>query len=226
VNCGLFLEEASMNLRVRSIRDVVCAGAVATTLCAAPAFAQQQPAPTPPPAPAQQQPAVAPLPPEPEGFTLTPFIGAGFSGDLESAPAAFGLGLGYGYTERVSLEAELGITPNGSMGTLIEFDTSVWTLSGNVLYHFITQPNFTPYVTAGVGVIGSSPDLPNLPPELFPQIDERTNSFAWNVGAGAKSALSDRFGVRADLRHFNGSGLAPDHWRIYGGLVIRRIGQW
>jgi opacity protein-like surface antigen len=225
VNTEPVHEEASMDLTVRTVRDVICGSAMAVALCAAPAFAQQQPAPAPatPPPPAQQQPTVAPLPPEPEGFTLTPFLGAGFSGDLESSPAAFGLGVGYGYTDRVSLEAELGITPNGSMGIPVTFDTSVWTLSGNVLYHFITQENFTPYVTAGIGVLGSSPDLPT---DLFPDVNERTNSFAWNVGAGVKTAISDRFGLRGDLRHFNGSGLAPDHWRLYGGIVVRRIGQW
>ncbi len=206
--------------RLGSIRNVICSGAVITALCAAPAVAQD-PAPAQPQPPAQQQPTFDPLPPEPEGFTLTPFIGASFSGDLASAPAAFGLAVGYGWSDRISFEGELGLAPSGSMGTLVEFDTSVWTLSANVLYHFV-QPSFTPYVTFGIGVVGSSPDIPT---DLFPDVDDRTNTFAWNVGAGLKTAINDRFGLRADLRHFNASDLAPDHWRLYGGVVIRRLGQ-
>lgn len=56
--------------------------------------------------------------------------------------------------------------------------------------------------------------------------DDTTLGFAWNWGGRVKTALSDRFGLRGDVRYFNGRDeLAPDHWRMYGGVVIRRIGQ-
>jgi hypothetical protein len=29
----------------------------------------------------------------------------------------------------------------------------------------------------------------------------------------------------ADLRFFNGDDFAPDHWRLYGGVVIRQFGR-
>src|SRR5690606_10836109 len=119
VDSGPVHEEASMSVRVRRIRDLVCGGAVLAVLSAAPVFAQD-PAPAPAPPPAQQQQTFAPLPPEPEGFTLAPFLGAGFSGDLESAPAAFGLAVGYGATERLTFEGELGLAPNGTTGVPIE----------------------------------------------------------------------------------------------------------
>jgi hypothetical protein len=55
--------------------------------------------------------------------------------------------------------------------------------------------------------------------------DDTSTQFAWNWGGGIKSAISDRFGLRADLRYVNGDDLAPDHWRLYGGFVIRQIGR-
>jgi opacity protein-like surface antigen len=212
------LEEITMTLR--NIRTVI-GGIVVAALAAAPVAAQEPAAARAGPPSASQQPTFQPLPPEPDGLTLTPFIGAGFSGNLESTPAALGLALGYGWSPRVALEGELGLSPNASMGTPLEFDTSVWTLSGNILYHFARQ-SVSPYVTLGLGVMGSNPDVPT---EVFPDLDQRTTTFAWNIGAGVKTAVSDRFGLRADLRHFNASDLAPDYWRVYGGVVIRHLGR-
>ena len=48
----------------------------------------------------QQTTTFQPLPLEGEGFSLTPFVAAGFAGDYEDTPAAFGLALGYGANER------------------------------------------------------------------------------------------------------------------------------
>ena len=84
----------------------------ATLLCGNQAFAQ----------------ATGPLPPEPDRVTLTPFLGAGFGGDLESAPFTFGAALGYGLTSRWSVEGDLYFQPDGAEGQLIEFDTTLWAL--------------------------------------------------------------------------------------------------
>ena len=170
--------------------------------------------------PPGQQTTFAPLPPAGEGFSLTPFVAAGFAGDYEDTPAAFGLALGYGANDRVSLEAEFGLEPSGTQGEFLQVDTTVWTLSGNVLYHF-AQPEFTPYLALGLGVMGSDPDIGD---ELFPE-DDSTTTFAYNWGGGLKSALNEHVGLRGDLRYINGSDLAPDHWRIYGGVMIRNIGR-
>ena len=195
-------------------RLLVGSAFICLVAASAPASAQTAPA-------AQEpEPAFSPLGPETEGFSVTPFLGAGFAGDFENSPAEFGVALGYGANERISLEAELGIGPNGSQGDVIAFDTSVWTLSGNVLYHF-AQPDFTPYVTAGVGVMGADNDID----DLFPDVDADTTAFAWNLGGGLKTALNDRIGLRADLRYFNARDVAPDHWRAYGGVMIRGIGR-
>jgi opacity protein-like surface antigen len=191
--------------------------AVAAFLVGAPSVASAQTVTT-----GQQSSTFQPLPPEGEGFSLTPFVGAGFAGDYEDAPAGFGLALGYGANERISLEGELGFEPSGTQGEFLQVDTNVWTLSGNVLYHF-AQPQFTPYVTLGLGVVGSDPDFGD---DLLPEDEDSTTAFAFNWGGGIKSALNDRVGIRADIRYFNADDLAPDHWRFYGGVMIRNIGRW
>lgn len=175
---------------------------------------------TPTPAQPDPQPTFDPMMPESEGVTLTPFLGFGFAGDFENSPASFGAALGYGMASRIGVEGELYFAPGGEQGELVEFDSSVWSASANVLYHF-TAEDFTPYVTAGIGVLGVNTDAE----ETGLISDDTSTEFAWNWGGGVKSALSDRFGLRADLRYFNGDDLAPDHWRVYGGVVIRRIGQ-
>lgn len=197
--------------------------AIAFALAIPPAaFAQEPTIPPPPPATTAQG-TFSAMPDEPEGFTITPFIGLGFAGDFENNPTAFGLAAGYGITDRVAIEGDLYFAAGGEqadLGDVIHFDTSVWSLSANVLYHF-TGEDFTPYIVGGVGMMAANADVEDV--GLLP--DDTSTEFAWNWGAGIKSAMSDRFGLRADLRFFNGDELAPDHWRLFGGVTIRNIGR-
>lgn len=162
----------------------------------------------------------APAPPEPDGVSLTPFIGVGFGGDLESSPFTFGAALGYGLTSRWSVEGEVYFMPDLSEGQVVQFNASAWTVSADALYHF-TASQFTPYIVGGIGFTNINADAES---EGLGGDDTQTK-FVWNWGAGVKSALSDRFGVRADLRYFTGDELVPDHWRLYGGVLIRRLGR-
>jgi opacity protein-like surface antigen len=195
------------------------AAVLALTLAFAPAALAQTT--TPPPAPTEQQPTFQPLPPDSEGFTITPFLGLGFAGDYENTPTSFGAAVGYGWDERVSVEGELFFTPGAEQDDVLEFDTSVTSLAANVLYHF-TAEDFTPYVTLGLGYMFADAEIEDVTPIVD---DDTEGAFAWNWGAGIKSAMSDRFGLRADLRYFNASDLVPDHWRLYGGVVFRNVGR-
>lgn len=179
---------------------------------------------------AQDPPAVQPsptapdrLPPEPEAFSLTPFIGLGFSGNLENAPAAFGVALGYGLAPRLTVEGDLSFAPGGEQGVITQFDTRVWSLSGNVLYHFVPEAqDFTPYVAGGLGLLSGNADIEAVTPVVD---DDTSTVLAWNFGGGVKTAMNENWGLRADLRFFNGDDFAPDHWRLYGGVIFRRLGQ-
>jgi opacity protein-like surface antigen len=67
----------------------------------------------------------------------------------------------------------------------------VWSLSGNVLYHFFAT-DVTPYVALGLGALGANVDDEDT--GLF--ADDTSTAFAWNWGGGIKTALSERFGFR------------------------------
>ena len=159
------------------------------------------------------------LPPEPDAFHATPFIGFAFGGDLERAPVILGGAVGYALNPRWAIEGELSFMPDASEGQIVEFDTSLWSLSANVLYHF-TGRRTTPYVTGGLGVVSANAEIE----ETGLVEDDTSTKFAWNWGAGVKSALNNRLGIRGDFRYVTGDELVPDHWRLYGGLIIRRIG--
>ena len=110
-------------------------------LAAAPAVAQTASQPT--PAGQTRTPDVAPLGPEVGGVSLTPFFQVGFGGDYENSPAGFGAALSYGFNSRIALEGEFALTPDADQGFEGEVDASVWSLTGNVLYHFRAE-DFTP----------------------------------------------------------------------------------
>jgi opacity protein-like surface antigen len=158
--------------------------------------------------------------PEPEYFTLTPFVDVSFGGDYQNSPAGIGAAIGYGINNRLSLEGEFSLTPEGEAGAVAPFDVTVFGFSGNVLYHFVTAQEFTPYVTLGVGALGADSEADDLG-----LVNDGTQwHMAMNWGAGIKTGLSGRVGFRGDARYFNGDELVPDHWRLYAGLTFRRIG--
>ena len=159
---------------------------------------------------------------EPEAFNLTPYVGLGFAGDLENAPGTFGAALAYGLSARWGVEADLFFAPGGEQGVITPFDTSIWGLSGSLLYHFLRESeDFTPYAAIGLGILtgNSSAD------DILPLVDDNSTVPAWNFGAGIKTAMNERWGLRGDFRYFNGDDFAPDHWRLYGGVILRRIGR-
>ncbi len=50
---------------------------------------------------------------------------------------------------------------------------------------------------------------------------DNSTEIALNFGGGAKIPLnSGRLLARADLRRFQVNDLAPDYWRLYGGVTF------
>jgi opacity protein-like surface antigen len=152
---------------------------------------------------------------EPRTLTLTPMLSGSFgtSGDLGSS-LGLGVAIGYDVTRNLGFEGELGhvfdvVTDNSTV------DWSVTNLSANVVYHFDVR-RVTPYATFGLGIERSSINT-DTPDPLALAIPSSTE-VAYNFGGGVKYPLSEKFLVRADLRRFQSNDLAPDHWRLYGGL--------
>ena len=167
---------------------------------------------------AQQGPATMPV--EPGAWTLTPWVGAGFGGDLEDGTLGVGVAVSYNWDSRVSFEGEFMSLPSAAVEVLPTIDTTVWNFTGSVLYHFAERPNM-PYVGAGIGFGRGSTELEDDDPLLAVLgLDQSSTEFVFNVGGGLKRALSDTTSVRGDIRYFTGDGLVPSFLRLYVGIGL------
>jgi opacity protein-like surface antigen len=168
---------------------------------------------------AQEQQPVAPTAPpieivEPGAWTITPYLGTSFGGNLENSPLSLGFASAYNWTPRVAFEGELGYLRRAQQGVPIAFDTNVLTGNLNVLYHFAAD-NFAPYATVGLGFGHARADWAPLG---LP--DETSTELMLNYGGGVKMQVADRTNLRLGLRYFNGNDLVPDFWRPYVGLTF------
>ena len=153
---------------------------------------------------------------EPNTVTVTPFVGGGF-GTSEDLGASGGIGVAVGYdlTSRLGIEGEVAHLFDVA-GSDANVDSPVQNYSANVVYHFDAK-RVTPYGTLGLGVehIGRSVKDPDVLALYAPASTE----VAYNFGGGVKYPITQNFLARADLRRFQANDLAPDYWRLYGGLT-------
>lgn len=127
----------------------------------------------------------------PGAFTVSPMVGyQGFDSnlDIDDSPV-YGLAAGYNLDRNWALELDLRYAP-----TEADFaggpDVDVWTVTGNVLYHFQPEQALVPYLVAGIGglqydVDGGGDD----------------EDFILNWGGGVKYAIAQDIDLRVDLRH-------------------------
>ena len=158
---------------------------------------------------------------EPNTITVTPFLSSAFgtSGDLGGG-LGLGVAIAYDLTTKLGFEGELGHVFD-VLGDDANADLAVTNVSGNAVYNF-RLPRITPYATFGVGVERSSLDVETPDPvALYPPA---STEVSYNFGGGVKYPVSELFVARADVRRFQSTDLAPDYWRVYGGLTwwIRR----
>jgi opacity protein-like surface antigen len=155
---------------------------------------------------------------EPNTITVTPFLSASF-GTSEGADSSIGIGgaIGYDLTRRLGFEFEIGRVFDVA-GDTPDLDWALTNFSGNVVYHF-DAPRMTPYATAGLGWERSNLDIDDDANILDLDIPSSTE-IAWNFGGGVKYPINERILARADLRRFQVKDVAPDHWRLYGGLTF------
>lgn len=152
---------------------------------------------------------------EPDTISVTPFLSSAFgtSADLGSS-LGLGVAVAYDLTTRLGVEGELGHVFD-VFGDSANVDLALTNVHGNVVYHF-PVPRVTPYATFGVGIERASVDVkvPD-PAALYPA---SSTEVGYNFGGGVKYPLTELFVLRADLRRFQSTDLAPDYWRVYGGL--------
>ncbi|MQA31198.1 MAG: outer membrane beta-barrel protein [Luteitalea sp.] len=151
-------------------------------------------------------------------WTVTPFIGVGFSGDLDSGTGAIGAAGGYIWSPRVSLEGEFNLLPSSEANVGVEVDSKVWSLTGNILYHFAGRI-WVPYGVLGIGVGHGSVEVETNNP-LLNNFESSSTEFVANLGGGVERQLRERLAFRGDLRYLFGGNLVPDYWRASAGLTF------
>ena len=167
-------------------------------------------------------PAAAQSVAEANTVTVTPFVSVTFNPSIDLGTAAdldlsssLGIGgaVGYDWTPNIGVEFELGRVFDIA-GDNNVVDVKLTTISGNFIYHFDVV-RVTPYATVGLGWERLSVDIDDSDEDGVSETE-----IAWNFGGGVKIPINDRMLARADLRRFQGNDLAPDHWRLYGGVTF------
>ena len=100
----------------------------------------------------------------------------------------YGARAGYNFTKALGVEALFDyVNPTESTVNSTK-DLAAYRYGGELLYHFIPDSTFVPYLAAGYAGFN------------FDKGDKRTRG-AFDYGIGAKYFLNDNFALRADVRH-------------------------
>ena len=90
--------------------------------------------------------------------------------------------------------------------------------TASLLYDLPRAGRFRPYLAAGAGLeeFATALRLPNGALAAQPRM-----ALAINAGGGLKVPVDDNWGIRTDVRWFNGLGTdAGEHWRLYNGVTF------
>lgn len=125
----------------------------------------------------------------PYALSITPFAGGYvFEGNqLRQNMPVYGISVGYNFTEN------WGVEVTGSAVVDSHFATQLWNIygvRGDLLYHFLPEGRFVPYLAAGGGVLLLRPDVGGTNGDIIA-----------DYGGGFKYFLTDRIALRADVRH-------------------------
>jgi hypothetical protein len=177
-------------------------------------------------------------------WLYAPFIGAAFGGstallDLErgasSTQIVFGGSAGWWSSGIIGVETDFAYAPRfferDNLAGLV-VDSNVLTWSGNVVVAMplsVTRESLRPYLVGGLGWMHISIEEGRI---VFPEFLGARNSVGMNLGGGVVGFISQRTGVRFELRHFR-SLERTEHpvtrenmsllsfWRATAGVVIR-----
>lgn len=166
---------------------------------------------------------------------LNPFIGAAFGGGVADAPKLeYGGSAGW-MGDVVGFEVDLSHRPDffqvSDAPDFLFGESSVTSVMFNGLLSVPSGPfgnRVRPYAAGGVGWIrsriGGEDDF----------IRANESTFGFNVGGGVFGHLTDRFGVRGDVRYFRNlqdlegeseffslGSQKLDFWRAAGGITFR-----
>jgi len=173
-------------------------------------------------------------------YIFNPFVGTTFSGKTtfsdtehatDSAHVIFGGGAGWLSSGLFGAEGDFAYVPRFfERDNLTISGSTVLTLSGSVMVATplsLTGYSLRPYLVSGLGLIHTGITYQ----AILPPVDD--NSLGMNIGAGAIGLVSERTGLRFELRHYRTfsrgmnevsgeEGAKLSFWRVSVGLVIRR----
>jgi opacity protein-like surface antigen len=159
---------------------------------------------------------------------LTPFAGVTFGGSADNQQLVTGLGLTF-MGSTAGFEVEFGYAPDffgEREGIALIADSNVTTLTGSLIVGR-GQGRFRPYFAAGLGLMRVRVETDDLLSNIS------TNDWAVSAGVGLTMVMSERVGLRGDLRYFSGLEDPDDDddldlsfgrfhfWRATGGLTFR-----
>lgn len=126
-------------------------------------------------------------------FSVSPVIGGiSFESDdnLETSPL-FGVRLGYNFTDALGIEVlfDLSKTKSGVTDETVDY----YRYGGELLYHFMTEEKFVPYLAAGAAGENFNKKVPGIKNDEIKEV--------FDYGLGAKYFVTDDVAWRVDVRH-------------------------
>jgi opacity protein-like surface antigen len=139
-------------------------------------------------------------------WVVTPYLVINVGGDVETGKGGPGVSVGFfggGLGVEFDLQRLQHFFTDQDVADIVpdsgaDVDTDAISFMGNVMapIRIPGAANLRPYGTAGLGVIRAMFDSAN------DRFDTAQNNLGFNVGGGVMYSLSDRVGVRVDLRYF------------------------
>lgn len=127
-------------------------------------------------------------------FSVSPIVGGyTFDGDSQSGldtTLVFGGRLGYMFTKHFGIEGLFDYVNPELTNSKLK-DVQMYRYGGELLYHFMPDKFFVPYVAAGFAGINFDGKA----------VANKNAYGSADYGLGAKFFLADRFALRADVRH-------------------------
>lgn len=172
-------------------------------------------------------------------WLITPFVGTAFGGDTNfvvlarGVPKKFTFGASVGLlSDRVlGVEFDIAHSPHFFEPDLARLVTGshVTTMTGNVIAAVplaVTQESLRPYLVGGLGLVHASAE------DFLGVFSVHDNLLGMSIGGGAIGLVSNRTGVRFEIRQFKSLGREPNpatgsgaarisFWRASAGVVIR-----
>ena len=141
-------------------------------------------------------------------ITVSPFLGGYLFDGIQHLEGSLapGLRLGYNLTKNWGVEGQFTYVPLHSTYASVTHTGDQYNLRGDLLYHFMPESQFVPFVALGGGWSRST--------KFFgPENDDATLDY----GAGVKYFITDWIALRGDVRHIisfhTSKEGATDNWQ-------------